>query len=988
MSETAIGPRRQVLFVPGDPAREGRLAVLGEGPDEVEVVRRAGSAVRRARQPARLLPVREALPELLALAGSPDAGPEVEAWSTAAVAGAGLIARGLLHPGASATDADEWRAGPLGPEETAWLAELAAAFPATAHALPLPGTRPLRVHSADWLVRRFWDALADTLVRTPAAGVRYGSVAYTEPGGEAIDVSEYATWLAQVERDRGGGPRLILRVTPPTPAAAEPAAGSAAPAAGPSTGMAPAEAASGVSAPELAAGPGRAAAEAAAGERGAGPAASGGGVVVEAGDGDERFRAVLQVRSARDPSLILDAAELWRATPGVLAAFGGSPEHDALIAMRRAARAWPRLQPLLRTAAPTELELGDDDLEELFGPAAQALESAGAEVLWPAELTRGGLTARASATAAPAADGGPGGLSLKQLLRFRWRVALAGEELTPAEIAELAEAKRPLVRLRGQWVRVDSELIKRVRSRRGGTISAADALAAALSGRLEVADETVEFAAEGGLAGLATRLRGLAEPAAELPRPPGLLATLRPYQRRGLTWLAAMCELGLGGCLADDMGLGKTVQLIALHLHRLRLRAGPTLVVCPTSLLGNWEREIRRFAPGVPVRRYHGGDRHLDELTGEEIVLATYGVVRRDAPALAETGWGLVVADEAQHVKNPYAQGAKALRMIPATARVALTGTPVENRLTELWSILDWTTPGLLGPLDGFRRKVAVPVERYRSPEATERLATLVRPFLLRRRKSDPGIAPELPGKTETDRHVPLTAEQATLYEAVVREGLAAIQEENGMARRGLVLKMLGALKQIGNHPAQYLGQDAPLAGRSGKLAALDELLEVIVSEGESALVFSQYVGMTRLLEAHLAARGVPTLQLHGGLSAKRREELVRRFQDGEAPVFLLSLKAAGVGLNLTRASHVVHYDRWWNPAVEDQATDRAYRIGQDRPVQVHRLICEGTVEERVAELLESKRALSEAVVGAGESWITELSDGDLADLVRLGRAA
>jgi SNF2 family DNA or RNA helicase len=359
-------------------------------------------------------------------------------------------------------------------------------------------------------------------------------------------------------------------------------------------------------------------------------------------------------------------------------------------------------------------------------------------------------------------------------------------------------------------------------------------------------------------------------------------------------------------------------------------------------------------------------------------------VVRRDRAVLAEVGWGLVVADEAQHAKNPLSRTARELRAIPAPARVALTGTPVENRLTELWSILDWTTPGLLGPLERFRRSVAVPVERYRDPDAIEQLARVVRPFLLRRRKSDPRIAPELPAKTETDRVVPLTAEQATLYEAVVRETLAKITASEGIERRGLVLGLLTALKQICNHPAQYLHEAAPLPGRSGKLAALDELLDVILDEGEAALVFSQYVEMCRLIRAHLADRGVPSLFLHGGVPARRREELVARFQDGGAPLFLLSLKAGGVGLNLTRATHVVHYDRWWNPAVEDQATDRAYRIGQDRPVQVHRLVTEGTLEDRIAALLESKRGLAEAVVGAGEAWITELSNAELVELVSL----
>jgi SNF2 family DNA or RNA helicase len=366
------------------------------------------------------------------------------------------------------------------------------------------------------------------------------------------------------------------------------------------------------------------------------------------------------------------------------------------------------------------------------------------------------------------------------------------------------------------------------------------------------------------------------------------------------------------------------------------------------------------------------------------VVLTTYGVVRQDHRLLGEIDWGLAVADEAQHAKNPLSRTARALRNLDATTRLALTGTPVENRLSELWSILDWSTPGLLGPMQRFRQEVAVPVERYGDPDATERLARLTRPFLLRRRKSDPGIAPELPAKTEHDVVVPLTSEQATLYQAVTKETLAEIEQRQGIARRGLVLSLLTQLKQICNHPAQFLHEPGPLPRRSGKLAALDELLEVILAEGESVLVFSQYVEMCRLIEKHLAARDVSTLFLHGGAGVRQREQMVEQFQSGAAPVFLLSLKAGGTGLTLTRATHVVHYDRWWNPAVEDQATDRAYRIGQDKPVQVHRLVTENTLEDRIATVIESKRALADSVIGSGEAWLSELSDTDLADLVTL----
>ncbi|HEV8426034.1 MAG TPA: SNF2-related protein [Actinomycetes bacterium] len=796
------------------------------------------------------------------------------------------------------------------------LGRIAAAMPPQGYALPVDGGRPVRLRSPEALIRGLWDAIADTLVRTPAAVHACGVSAFA--AAAPVRVDELADWLVESDRGLDAGVRVRLRVEPPAKQ-------------------------------------------------------------------DEPFAAVVQLRSIADPSLVVDAGELWSAPAVVLARLGEQAEIELLLALRRGARAWPPLAPILRAATPTELILDEQQVAELLDAGAEALGGAGIEVLWPADLFDDGLAVRATVqpTPTPAGAADPT-FRLDSLLRLRWQPTVDGKPLSDQEFAVLAETKRSLVRLRGRWVRLDRELLDRLRRRRTRQVTGAEALAAALTGSLDVDGEAVEFHPDDALADLAGRLAAAGNGSDGVEPPDGLRATLRAYQLRGLSWLSQMCALGLGGCLADDMGLGKTVQLIALHLHRRALRAGPTLVVCPTSLLGNWERELARFAPDVPVRRYHGGERHLQDVAADEVVLVTYGVVRRDRAMLAELGWGLVAADEAQHAKNPLSRTARELRAIPAVARVALTGTPVENRLTELWSILDWTTPGLLGPLERFRRSVAVPIERYRDPGATQRLARLVRPFLLRRRKSDPQIAPELPPKTETDRVVPLTAEQATLYEAVVRETLAKIAAADGIERRGLVLALLTALKQICNHPAQYLHERGPLPGRSGKLAALDELLGVILDEGEGVLVFSQYVEMCRLIESHLADQGVPTLFLHGQVPARRREEMVARFQTGAVPAFLLSLKAGGVGLNLTRATHVVHYDRWWNPAVEDQATDRAYRIGQVRPVQVHRLITEGTLEDRIAALLESKRGLAEAVVGAGEAWITELTDTQLAELISL----
>ena len=942
----------EAVFVPDVIPRRGMFAFwgTGSGPAKVELVFARGTyGIRKRLVSADLVPVADALPMLLSVnpeaASRPDAPVRrsVSVWSAAAIAGVGLVARGRLLPTVTAGGADAWRAGPLDPADLAWLAELAAAFPAAAHALAVPGSRPMRLRSPESLIRAFWDAIADTLVRSAAAPRTVRSPAFA--GVDPTPVTDLAEWLADTSDGLAAGARLGLRIeaVPPAPQlagqwedgdAGSPAAGTPEPGTG------------------------------------------------EPDDAVPAFRMVLQLRSAADPSLIVDAAALWDQPERVLARFGAQADTDLLLALRRGATVWPPLAPLLGQASPAALELDDDAVASLLGPAAEELAGAGIEVLWPASFGDG-LKLQAVPTPAPERLT-EAGFSLDALLEFRWQLTLGGELLDADEIAELAEAKRPLIRLRGRWVTLDLVLLAKLRRPPRTRMRAMEALGAVLAGTAEIDGETVTVVADGPFADFADQVARMAAAPPELAPTPGLEAALRPYQQRGVAWLAAMCDAGLGGCLADDMGLGKTIQVIALHLHRRAAQAGPTLVVCPASLLGTWEREVHRFAPDVPVRRYHGGGRHLRDVAADEIVLVTYGVVLRDSAELAGIGWGLVAADEAQHVKNPLSRTARELRALPAPARIALTGTPVENRLSELWSILDWTTPGLLGQLESFTRRIAVPVERYRDAEATARFAALVRPFLLRRRKSDPGIAPELPPKTETDRIVPLTAEQVTLYEAVVRETMAAIENTEGIERAGLVLKLLTALKQICNHPAQYLKQPGPLAGRSGKLAAFEELADVILAGGESMLVFTQYTQMATLLQQHLDSRGVRSLLLHGGVPVRRREEMVEQFQAGHAPVFLLSLKAGGTGLTLTRATHVLHYDRWWNPAVEDQATDRAYRIGQDRPVQVHRLIAEGTLEDRIASLLDTKRQLADAVVGSGEGWIAELSDDELAGLVSL----
>lgn len=717
---------------------------------------------------------------------------------------------------------------------------------------------------------------------------------------------------------------------------------------------------------------------------------------------DASWRVEFLLQSTTDPSLLVPAAQVWD-DDGGLHRWLDRPQELLLGELGRASAIFGELAAGLRTARPCELFLDADGAYRFLSRTAAALDEAGFGVLLPSWWDRQrtlGLTVSAH-TPVDGVVAKAAAFGRDQLIDFRWELAVGDDTLSDDDIAILAAAKAPLVRLRGQWVALDPDQLRRglefLTRAPSGRKTAAELLALAAShpDDLDAPLPITAVRADGWLGDL---LAGTAAQSLEPVAPPeGFGATLRPYQLRGLSWLAFLSSLGLGSCLADDMGLGKTVQLLALEsvARDQDPDSGPTLLLCPMSLVGNWQREAAKFAPGLRVYAHHGGTRlhgdALETLLAEtDLVITTYGTAIRDIDELADYRWNRVVLDEAQAIKNALSQAGKAVRRLDAEHRVALTGTPVENRLAELWSIMDFLNPGLLGSSERFRSRFAIPIERHGQTEPAEQLRAATRPYILRRVKTDPTIIDDLPEKIEIKQYCQLTVEQASLYQAVVAEMMAKIESSDGIERRGNVLAAMTKLKQVCNHPAQLLHDRSPVGRRSGKVIRFEEILEEILAEGDRVLCFTQFTGFGELLVPHLAARfGRDVAYLHGGTPKKRRDEMVARFQAGEGPeVFVLSLKAGGTGLNLTAANHVVHLDRWWNPAVENQATDRAFRIGQQRNVAVHKFICTGTLEEKIDAMIADKKALAEFVVGDGEGWLTELSTADLRKVFALSDGA
>jgi superfamily II DNA or RNA helicase len=723
--------------------------------------------------------------------------------------------------------------------------------------------------------------------------------------------------------------------------------------------------------------------------------------LVEPDEDGTAWRLDFALQATDQPSLVVDADRVWRSrgTLKALARHIDSPQETLLAELGRASRLHPPIREALRTARPSTLDTDADGAHAFLTEGAPMLAAAGFGVLlpswWSRPAARLGARLTAHSPTAPGTVASKSALGEQALVEYRWELALGDDPLTEEELAALTALKTPLVRLRGQWVEVDPKRlangVKMLRANGHGQTSVIELLRTAVTADAAPGGLPVTgVSADGWLGEL---LSGQAERhLTPVVAPDDFHGTLRPYQERGLAWLAFLQSLGLGGILADDMGLGKTVQLLALMAADGQ---GPTLLVCPMSLVGNWQREAAKFAPALRVHVHHGAERARGKkfaaaAQNADLVVTTYSLAARDSAALAGIDWHRVVVDEAQAIKNAATRQAVAVRSLPARHRLAVTGTPVENRLADLWSLMEFANPGLLGPAATFKRRFAEPVERHGDEEAATNLRRLTGPFILRRVKTDKTIITDLPEKLEMEVLCNLTAEQASLYQAVVEDMMARIAGSDGIERRGLVLATMTKLKQVCNHPAQFLRDSTRLAGRSGKLARLEEILDEVLAGGEKALLFTQYAEFGGMLRAHLSARFAREVAyLHGGVPKADRDDLVARFQAPGGPaLFVLSLKAGGTGLTLTAANHVVHVDRWWNPAVEDQATDRAYRIGQKRSVQVRKFVCAGTVEEKISEMIRDKRGLAARIVGTGEDWLTSLSTSELRDLFALEAGA
>ncbi len=631
------------------------------------------------------------------------------------------------------------------------------------------------------------------------------------------------------------------------------------------------------------------------------------------------------------------------------------------------------------------IDIGPKDLLNFLTDARKYLELFDIPLILPEEIKEiSRIKPRAVASASSSIDPM---LSLENILSFKWQVAMGDTVLSKEEFLKLCESKSPLIHFKETWFLVkpeELERVKRILERELKIKDYSELIRSSLAGEVETEDGVVEFVPPEEIN---ETLKSLVSIRKSLEAPPDLKAQLRPYQLIGYRWLITNAEAGFGCCLADDMGLGKTVQTIAAILYLNKKGIKPVLVVVPTTVLGNWEKEINKFAPSLKVFIYHGANRNPQCAKNVDIILTTYGLLRQKNNSLLRKKFMAVVIDEAQNIKNPAAAQTKAVyKLSKIPYRFALSGTPIENRLMELWSIFNFLNPGLLGSMSYFQKHFSTPIERYGNRHARERLKRIIAPFILKRDKKDRTIIKDLPEKIEKNEYCSLTPEQASLYQQLVKTAMKSISGEEGIHRKGLILKLLLGLKQICNHPGLYLKRKGTKVEESGKMMRLFELLHEINHNNEKVLIFSQFKEMGEILKSLiLKEMGEDVLFLHGGTPRKKRDRLVEEFLNEEKPwIFILSLKAGGTGLNLVSANHVIHYDLWWNPAVEDQASDRAYRIGQVNNVYVHRLITRGTIEDKIEQILETKRELSASIITSGEAWITELSDDELMELIKL----
>lgn len=687
------------------------------------------------------------------------------------------------------------------------------------------------------------------------------------------------------------------------------------------------------------------------------------------------------------------------------------PQETLLKGLGLASKLYPVIETSLQQARPQSCSLNPLQAYQFLKSYAWRFTDSGLGVILPPSLanregwaSRLGLSIKAETPKLKTNER----LGLKSLLNFKWQLSIGGQTMTKAEFDRLVAKESPLVEINGEWVELRESDIRSAKiffSQRKDemTLSLEDALRLS-TGDTQMIEKlpVVNFEAGGKLQELLNTLtnnRNL-EP---IPNPKDFKGELRPYQARGAGWLSFLEQWGLGACLADDMGLGKTIEFIAflLHLKEQNSLENPVLLVCPTSVLGNWEREVKKFSPTLNVIVHHGdkrakGNNFAKVIQDKNLVITSYPLTFRDQKELQGVTWQGLVLDEAQNIKNPDAKQSKTIKNINASFKIALTGTPVENRLSELWSIMDFLNPGYLGQRLFFQRRFAIPIEKYGDTDSLKILRSLVQPFILRRLKTDKDIIQDLPEKQENIVFCPLTTEQATLYQKIVDDSLAKIDDAEGIQRRGMILALLVKLKQLCNHPVLIEAKvknskksDIIKTQYSGKLQRLTEMLDEVLAEGDRALIFTQFAEWGKVLQPYLEDYfNREILFLYGSTSKNKREEMIDRFQnDPQAPpIMILSLKAGGVGLNLTRANHVFHFDRWWNPAVENQATDRVFRIGQTRNVQVHKFVCTGTLEEKIHDLIESKKALAEQVVSAGEDWLTALDTDQLRNLLILDR--